>query len=68
MENKNIEELETLKNYFMKTVDILDEMINISKEIDATQDNKRIKELEKELDNQTDFLALQMIKISRFVK
>ena len=68
MENKNIEELETLKNYFMKTVDILDEMINISKEIDATQDNKKIKELEKELDNQTDFLALQMIKISRFVK
>ena len=68
MEDKDIEELEKLKDCFKKTTNILDEIINISKEINNTQDDKNLKELEEELEDQSDLFALQMIKISKFSK
>ena len=68
MEDKDIEELEKLKDCFKKTANILDEIINISKEINNTQDDKKLKELKEELENQSDLFALQMIKISKFSK
>ena len=68
MEDKDIEELEKLKDCFKKTANILDEIINISKEVDNTQDKKKIKELNKKAEEQFDLFTLQMIKISKFSK
>ena len=68
MEDKDIEELEKLKDCLKKTANILDEIINISKEIDNTQDKEKIKELNKKAEEQFDLFTLQMIKISKFSK
>lgn len=65
---EDIENLKKLQVCFVKTSDILNELIELMEKLEKEQDKEKCKEIEKQIDDKEDDFLLQMIKISKFEK
>lgn len=61
---QDIEEIKELQNTFQKCADILGETIKLSEELDKEQDEKKIKRINKKIEEKVGLFMVQMLKIN----
>lgn len=63
---KEVEEMRELQSTFLKSADIIEEIIKLSEELEKEKDEEKIKEINNKLEEKTGLFMFQMIKISKF--
>lgn len=61
---QDIEEIKELQNTFQRCADILGDTIKLSEELDKEQDEKKIKRINKKIEEKAGLFIVQMMKIS----
>lgn len=62
--SKDIEGLKEMQSYFQKCVDILEEAIKLSKQLEIEKDEEKIKALNNKSEELAGRFLMQMLKIS----
>lgn len=62
--SKDIEDLKEMQSYFQKCVDILEEAIKLSKQLEIEKDEEKIKALNNKSEELAGRFLMQMLKIS----
>lgn len=61
---QDMEEMKELQNTFQKCADILGETIKLSEELEKEQDEKKIKKINKKIEEKVGLFMVQILKIN----